>query len=1163
MLERVTTARFSCVESRLTSSLPSVTYPPRTLPWVAAGALALNATEACCKYALALFLIAGSAQAQSQIHGRVMVMIDTSGSMMEHFGDCFGTGGDSGAAAVYCDNQIGSTFACNKNLACTTGANGGVAYFPTTLNNPSRLYSAKVALTNFINSAGGLEFGLERYAPNTCGFCSDGTYCCTTTIGSSTRGRCIDKINSQNNYTIPPQSKDGNNFYNITFYGGCGTTRDCSFKGCKGIACVGTEGGQILVTPGSTSSVQVLPWVDFVEDFCSSTGQVGGPPRNPELRAAGPTPLAGSIRTARKQWYQPIFNASNGGNCNPILNASCDPQINCRPYVNVVMTDGGESCEDSSVWFTDPQKAVQELTAVNPTNPVKTYVIAVAFVQNELCNDGQCQGGCGQNNVCKCQSDGDCGSSCDGVAYVCVNNVCQHPALGSLNAMAAAGGSGTARFANNQTDLEAAFADIAASSVVYEKCNGADDTCNGFIDEGLGVFQDCTQNNQCGSGSCSSGRCTCSNNGQCANGFLCSQSRCVPSCTVGVGACRRTGVKKCDQGGVSCCVNDGQANCTPLTAGQPMAEVCDSGIDSNCDGMLTVCGQNCSPQPETCNGKDDDCDGIIDDNLIDVPKPCGLSVGICQQGSTACQPTSGQFPNATDRLVCLGGIGPVVPLCNGCDNDCDGITDKPKQSCYSGPANTVNVGICIAGTQECTAKQCPQAATWGPCSGEVVPQTEICNGLDDDCNGSKDDVQGLGALCCPWSGLCGKGICLWGTKQCSGNSLQCVGASGPLPEVCNGLDDDCNGTKDDVPGLGQACTAPNGCPGELTCDLAKLQLGCTPFQQNCAMNPCADPKVGKPCGNPQNLPPPCKAGIWVCKNNQVICEGAMEAKKETCDGLDQDCDGQPDNGAPCPINYICYQGNCDPLCSQAEFPCAGGYSPAQVNGQCICVPDKTCNPPCGAGLSCDPLTGQCVDRCLKVICPSGLQCSDGLCYGCEKFGCSQTCNLCDHSTRMCKPDLCCMAQCPMGSYCDPGTGHCISGCANGCAACQRCAGGACVPDPCCNVHCPNGDTCDPKTGTCKSDSCAGVQCGPGLACCSGSCVNDPCSTLHCPDGTRCKVNSLSCETGCYPSSVGVKDRIVGAGGGGLACQMGRGARAGWPLALLLLLLVGRRRGVRA
>src|SRR5205807_1696349 len=131
--------------------------------------------------------------------------------------------------------------------------------------------------------------------------------------------------------------------------------------GCT--TCTGTQGGQLLVPPGVGSSGSVLPWIDFVEDYCSSTGAVGGPPRDPELHAVGPTPLAGAVRTARVQWYTPIYSASKVGlaSYNP-ASPLFDAQLDCRPYVNVVMTDGGEDCEDPSVWFSDPQVAVQELS---------------------------------------------------------------------------------------------------------------------------------------------------------------------------------------------------------------------------------------------------------------------------------------------------------------------------------------------------------------------------------------------------------------------------------------------------------------------------------------------------------------------------------------------------------------------------------------------------------------------------------------------------------------------------------------------------------------------------------------------------------------------------------------------------------------------------------
>ena len=53
-------------------------------------------------------------------------------------------------------------------------------------------------------------------------------------------------------------------------------------------------------------------------------------------------------------------------------------------------------------------------------------------------------------------------------------------------------------------------------------------------------------------------------------------------------------------------------------------------------------------------------------------------------------------------------------------------------SCYSGPAGTDGVGICLAGTMTCNS----DGTANGPCIGEVLPQLETClTPEDDDCDG--------------------------------------------------------------------------------------------------------------------------------------------------------------------------------------------------------------------------------------------------------------------------------------------------------------------------------------------------------------------------------------------------------------------------------------------
>jgi hypothetical protein len=55
------------------------------------------------------------------------------------------------------------------------------------------------------------------------------------------------------------------------------------------------------------------------------------------------------------------------------------------------------------------------------------------------------------------------------------------------------------------------------------------------------------------------------------------------------------------------------------------------------------------------------------------------------------------------------------------------------QSCYEGPADTLDVGTCIAGTQTCT----DDGLGFGPCTAQVLPVAEDCDAAgDEDCDGN-------------------------------------------------------------------------------------------------------------------------------------------------------------------------------------------------------------------------------------------------------------------------------------------------------------------------------------------------------------------------------------------------------------------------------------------
>jgi MYXO-CTERM domain-containing protein len=250
---------------------------------------------------------------------------------------------------------------------------------------------------------------------------------------------------------------------------------------------------------------------------------------------------------------------------------------------------------------------------------------------------------------------------------------------------------------------------------------------------------------------------------------------------------------------------------------------------------------------------------------------------------------------------------------------------------------------------------------------------------------------------------------------------------------------------------------------------------------------------GQPCDT--GKPGICEAGITQCAGAGTTCQELNPpAATETCNGLDDNCNGQIDEGAPCPTDEVCLQGTCVHACGSEEFPCQGT-------------------------LVCES-SGYCVDpRCVDVTCPTGEVCVAGVCKG-----------PCDGIV------------CPNPQVCRVGT--CVDACAGvTCQSGQVCTQGVCVAD--CNCQpCAGGLACDAASGECLTPACVGVTCGAGTYCSAGTCVDD-CTGAVCPPGQTCTGGSCVEE----PDDGGATGAEAGLtkpddDGGGSSSGAGNGGDAG-------------------
>ncbi|UQA54924.1 MopE-related protein [Polyangium aurulentum] len=232
------------------------------------------------------------------------------------------------------------------------------------------------------------------------------------------------------------------------------------------------------------------------------------------------------------------------------------------------------------------------------------------------------------------------------------------------------------------------------------------------------------------------------------------------------------------------------------------------------------------------------------------------------------------------------------------------------QNCAGvGAACSAGVGGCAtAGTIVCDASGQPV------CNAVAAqPSVEVCDGIDNDCDSETDEGNPGGGVACS-SGL--PGICATGQTVCVENALACHPsiAAGEYTETCNGLDDDCNGIPDDGPAgggepcttglLGACATGHTACGGGANTCVPAAAPGehadtCNGVDDDCDGQADEDFDLGAACA----------VGIGACASEGVLacdaqggasCSAApgMPSPESCGDAIDSDCDGNLDNDCP-------------------------------------------------------------------------------------------------------------------------------------------------------------------------------------------------------------------------------------------------------------------------
>ncbi|MDY0058837.1 MAG: MopE-related protein [Myxococcota bacterium] len=257
-------------------------------------------------------------------------------------------------------------------------------------------------------------------------------------------------------------------------------------------------------------------------------------------------------------------------------------------------------------------------------------------------------------------------------------------------------------------------------------------------------------------------------------------------------------------------------------------------------------GEGAEGEGEGAEGEGEGAEGEGADCGPQAFADCDWTLGVCTSALPRCEPGRGWVceplpPAPFER---------VETLCDGLDNDCDGRIDADLAPPLGARAEA---GVCQGAHQTCAGRDGWQEPDYSLIAG--YEETErSCDGLDNDCDGQTDEGLDTPNGVCPMAGVCSRG-----RPFCAGaDGWQCElpASYEQVERTCDGEDNDCDGGIDEAasvqPTPADACLSRGVCAG---------------------------------------TEPVCRSGDWTCSYG-----ASYEVTESRCDGQDNDCDGQVDEG---------------------------------------------------------------------------------------------------------------------------------------------------------------------------------------------------------------------------------------------------------------------------